>query len=318
MTLSSFLQNVLIAIVIGGSLGFLIAEVQNHYDPLVSKTILCTEATLVKNDKLVTINLSPDVVKGPLEQFDILNLEPFSLGLPGLILTNTNAEIFLFFTFLVLSSIFINYIQMSSWIPSKTARLIYILELVFQELMILVFRNVGLLIGQVYFPCLVFIFLVLTALNLVGMVPYSFTITSHIIVTFTLSATLFVGINIRSIIDKQYTFFCLFLPTGAPDIISPFLVVIELISYIARVFSLAIRLFANMMAGHTLLKILIGFSFTIASQNINSNWPLLFVALVPFFIVYIITFLEVAIALLQGYVFTVLMCLYIKDLHVAH
>jgi len=97
-----------------------------------------------------------------------------------------------------------------------------------------------------------------------------------------------------------------------------FLVVIELISYIARVFSLAIRLFANMMAGHTLLKILIGFSFIIALQNLNSTWPLLFVAFIPFLLVFIITFLEVGIALLQGYVFTVLMCLYIKDLYVAH
>jgi F-type H+-transporting ATPase subunit a len=73
-----------------------------------------------------------------------------------------------------------------------------------------------------------------------------------------------------------------------------------------------------MMAGHTLLKILIGFSFVIASQNINGSWPLLMVAFIPFLIVFIITFLEVAIALLQGYVFTVLLCLYIKDLYVAH
>jgi len=79
------------------------------------------------------------------------------------------------------------------------------------------------------------------------------------------------GINIRAMGDQKLKFFTLFLPSGAPIIIVPFLVIIELISYIARVFSLAIRLFANMMAGHTLLKILIGFAFLIASQNINTT-----------------------------------------------
>jgi len=321
MSLSMFIEAIALGLVIGYVLdryvGEYLANVQDKTAVNDTKEVPVEPATpnLVETP---TPEVTSEIVKGPLEQFDILHLDSFSFGLPGLILSNTNAEVFLFFTFLVLSLLFINYLQLSSWIPTKTSRLMYILELVLQELMILVFRNVGLVMGQVYFPWLVYIFLVLTALNLVGMIPYSFTITSHIIVTFTLSFTLFIGINIRSIIDKQFTFFGLFLPSGAPDIISPFLVVIELISYIARVFSLAIRLFANMMAGHTLLKILIGFSFTIASQNITSNWPLVFVALVPFFIVYIITFLEVAIALLQGYVFTVLMCLYIKDLHVAH
>ena len=135
---------------------------------------------------------------------------------------------------------------------------------------------------------------------------------------FFLSFTLFMGINIRALLDKKFHFFSLFLPSGAPMVIAPFLVIIELISYVARVFSLAIRLFANMMAGHTLLKILIGFSYLIIVDSLTNNWPLFFVGLIPFFLVYIITFLEVAIALLQAYVFTVLLCLYIKDLYVAH
>jgi ATP synthase subunit 6 len=90
-------------------------------------------------------------------------------------------------------------------------------------------------------------------------------------VTFCFSFLIFVGINIRSILDKQTTFFSLFLPSGAPLIIAPFLVIIEIISYVARVFSLAIRLFANIMAGHTLLKILIGFAFLIAGQGFQNN-----------------------------------------------
>jgi ATP synthase subunit 6 len=264
-----------------------------------------------------TLNLLTQVYS-PLEQFDILNLG--SLGFFGIsiITSNTNAEFFLVMTFVVLSLFFINYNQNGLWIPAKKQSLSYVLELIYQELMVIVFRNVGLTVGQLYFPWLVFIFLVIAGLNLMGMIPYAFTITSHIIVTFAFSFTLFIGINIRAILDKQLHFFSLFLPSGAPIVVAPFLVVIELISYIARVFSLAIRLFANLMAGHTLLKILIGFSFTIAVQNMTGNWPLLIAALIPFFVVFMITFLEVAIALLQGYVFTVLMCLYIKDLYVAH
>ena len=248
------------------------------------------------------------LILSPLEQFEVLKMNFFL----------SNVDLFIVFTFLLVSLLFINYNTVSLWIPTASYKIFYLLELVYQELMVIVFRNVGLKVGQLYFPWLVFIFLVIVALNLVGMIPFSFTITSHIVVTFLLSFTIFIGINIRAILDKQLTFFGLFLPSGAPLIIAPFLVLIELISYIARVFSLAIRLFANMMAGHTLLKILIGFSFLIGSQNLTSTWPLVMVAVVIFFLVFVITFLEVAIALLQGYVFTVLLCLYIKDLYVAH
>jgi F-type H+-transporting ATPase subunit a len=88
------------------------------------------------------------------------------------------------------------------------------------------------------------------------MVPYTFTITSHLLFTFSLSLSIFVGINIIGIKKLKMQFFQLFFPTGVPLIMGPFLIIIELISYFARVFSLAIRLFANIMSGHTLLKIL--------------------------------------------------------------
>lgn len=257
----------------------------------------------------------PLFVLSYLEQFDILNLEIIS---SISFFTSTNAEVFLIFTFLIILLMFFNYTKNMSWIPVGTQRLSYVLEITYQELMIIVFRNVGYNTGQIYFPWLIFIFLVISTLNLMGMLPFAFTITSHIIVTFLISFILFVGLNIRAMLDKHVTFTELFLPSGALIVIVPFLILIELISYIARVFSLAIRLFANMMAGHTLIKILIGFSFAIGVQNVNSNWPLVIVAIIPFILVFIITFLEVAIAILQAYVFTVIICLYIKDLHTAH
>jgi ATP synthase subunit 6 len=92
------------------------------------------------------------------------------------------------------------------------------------------------------------------------MIPYSFTVTSHLATTFYLALSAFIGINITAIKKNNLAIFNLFLPKGVPSFIIPFLILIELISYFARVFSLAIRLFANMMSGHTLLKILAGFS----------------------------------------------------------
>lgn len=248
------------------------------------------------------------IVNSPLEQFEVLNFGYFF----------TNAQVFLLSSVLVTCFLWYTYSQESLWIPNGQRSFSHIIELLYKELMVLVYRNVGGKHGQTYFPWLVFTFFFVSGANLIGMIPYTFTITSHIIVTFCLSFTLFIAINIQAIHGKEVSWFQLFVPSGAPTLILPFLVVIEIISYIARVFSLAIRLFANMMAGHSLLKILIGFAFVIGFQFNTNVWPLYFLALVPFFIVFLITFLEVAIALLQGYVFTVLMCLYIKDLHVSH
>lgn len=248
------------------------------------------------------------VIFSPLEQFEILNFGFFF----------TNAQVFLFSSIAVISFLWYSYSYEALWLPNANRSYSQILELLTKELMVLVFRNVGGQHGQVYFSWLVFTFFFVAGANLIGMIPFTFTITSHIIVTFCLSFYLFMAINIQAYVSKDLSFYGLFVPSGAPTLILPFLVLIEIISYIARVFSLAIRLFANMMAGHSLLKILIGFAFVIGFQINSPVWPVYFLGLIPFFIVFLITFLEVAIALLQGYVFTVLMCLYIKDLHTSH
>ena len=184
-----------------------------------------------------------NLVVSPLEQFEVLNLTNLNF-----FIFSTNAQFFLLLTFITVSLFYINYNQNNLLVPATTQYLSYVLETLFQELLILIYRNVGLRVGQLYFPWFVFIFLTVGGLNLIGMIPYTFTVTSHIVATFALSFTLFVGINIRAVMDKGFEFFALFLPSGAPVAIAPFLVIIELISYIARVFSLAIRLFANLMA----------------------------------------------------------------------
>jgi len=112
---------------------------------------------------------------------------------------------------------------------------------------------------QIFVPFLFFTFLFILISNLFGMVPYSFTLTSHLSITFFLALSFFIGVNIFGILTNGIEFLNLFLPASSPILISPLLIVVEFVSYFARVFSLSIRLFANMMAGHALMKILAGF-----------------------------------------------------------
>ena len=175
-----------------------------------------------------------------------------------------------------------------------------------------VFKVVRTNIGRYYtfssFIFFLFFFFVFSA-NIVGMIPYSFTITSQLVVTFTMGVILFLTLNFLCIWLHGMYFFSLFLPGGAPTIIIPLLVLIELISYTARVFSLSIRLFANLMSGHTLLKILANFSWLMISAF--GIWHLLFI--VPFTIVFLVTGLEIAIGMLQAYVMTILVTIYFRD-----
>jgi F-type H+-transporting ATPase subunit a len=160
---------------------------------------------------------------------------------------------------------------------------------------------------QQYIVPLFYLFCVIVLANLIGLTPFAFTTTSSFVITFFFSATFFVGINIIAAWKQGWRVFELFLPGGAPLEIVPFLIFIEAVSYIARVFSLSIRLFANMMSGHALLKILIGFSTALLAAGA------LFLAPFPWIIVTAITCLELLIALLQGYVFVILVVIYIND-----
>jgi ATP synthase subunit 6 len=141
------------------------------------------------------------------------------------------------------------------------------------------------------------------------MVPYSFTLTSHLIITFTLSLIIYIGFNLIGIKKHKLNFLNLLLPSGASIFLVPLLVPIELVSYIFRVISLPVRLFANMMAGHTLLKVIAGFAWSML--NVNS---FLFVAhFIPLILLVLLVGLELGVAMIQAYVFTILTCMYIND-----
>jgi ATP synthase subunit 6 len=129
----------------------------------------------------------------------------------------------------------------------------------YQMILNVVNENAGVK-AKKFFPLIFTTFVIILTCNLIGMIPYSFTVTSHLIVTFSTALAIFTGINILGILKHGKHFLSLFFPPGAPMALAPLLVLIESISYIFRVLSLSIRLFANLMSGHTLLKILATFS----------------------------------------------------------
>ena len=138
--------------------------------------------------------------------------------------------------------------------------------------------------------------------NMLGMVPYSFTFTSHIIVTFALAAFVFICVTVLGFVKHGFHYFALLAPQGLPFYMLPILIPIELISYLSRPISLSVRLFANMLAGHTLLKVFAGFVL-----------PLGLAGILPLAFIVALTGLEILIAFLQAYVFAILTCLYIND-----
>jgi ATP synthase subunit 6 len=243
------------------------------------------------------------MIFSPLEQFQIIALIPFG-GSFDLSFTNSSLLMFfivLFSTFLYSFGTYESTIAPSRW--QSFAEDIYNFALT------LVNENINSPRAHQFFPIIFTLFTFLLFANVLGMIPYSFTVTSHLVVTFGLSFGMFFGLNFIGIAHHGFHFLSLFLPPGAPLFMAPFLVLIELISYSFRVASLAVRLFANMMAGHALLKILAGFIFAMFS----AGGIMYLLHLAPLAIVFAIMGLEFGIACLQAYVFTVLTCIYIND-----
>ena len=198
----------------------------------------------------------------PLEQFQIislLNIKLFSLdfSFTNLFLINV-LVLFLFFVLISLLISNVNYLGKSALflIPNNWQILI---ENMYEVVAQLLFDNIN-IEGQKYFPFIFVLFCFILFSNLIGLIPYSFTITSHLIVTFTLSFSIFIGINLICIQKHKFHMMSLFIPSNTSFGLALLLVPIELLSYIFKPISLGVRLFANLMAGHTLLKVIVGFS----------------------------------------------------------
>ena len=256
------------------------------------------------------------LILSPLEQFQILSLitikiYDFDLSFTNALLINiiilTGFGIVLYCN----SSIKNNTKTISFFLyPNNWQALIEFIYIVISQLVFdLITSN-----NKKYFPFIVVLFLFILFNNLIGLIPYSFTITSHLIITFALSFSIFIGINIISFKRHNIAMFSLFLPANTTFFLALLLVPIEFISYVAKPISLGVRLFINLMAGHTLLKVIVGFAWNIVL--LESIYSISFI--IPIIILIILMGLEFSVALIQTYVFITLTCIYINESEVLH
>ncbi|ASV86550.1 ATP synthase F0, A subunit [Ochrobactrum quorumnocens] len=169
--------------------------------------------------------------------------------------------------------------------------------------------------GMKFFPLVFSLFMFILVANLIGMFPYAFTVTSHIIVTFALAMLVFLTVTIYGLLRHGFKFFRLFMPAGVPVMLAPIIVPIELMSYISRPISHSVRLFAVMLAGHITLKVFAGFVVGLGSLGSLG----LISAIMPLAMTVALTALELLMAIIQAYVFTMLSCMYLNDaLHPSH
>lgn len=247
----------------------------------------------------------------PLEQFQIIKLLP--LVFLGLDFSITN---FLIINILTLGFfiIIVYYFSLKHNKINQTAFFFIpnswqvCVETLYDVVSQLLFDNVN-VEGEKYFPYISMIFSFIIFNNLIGLIPYSFTITSHIIVTFTLSFSIFIGINIIGFKKHSLKMLSLIIPANSTIILALVLVPIEFVSYIAKPVSLGVRLFINLMAGHTLLKVIVGFAWSmLLLEDLVA-----IIHLVPLLLLVILMGLELCVALIQAYVFTILTCIYLND-----
>ena len=251
------------------------------------------------------------MLHAPLEQFQILQLIPinvFSLdfSITNFLLINLLA-LFSFISFIYYNYSHKNYLQETSpfFIPNSWQKGIEsISEITAQLISDIISTD-----NEKYFPIISVLFNFIFFSNLIGLIPYSFTATSHLIITFTLSFSIFIGINIITFRKYKMKTFSLFLPANTTFFLALLLVPIEFISYIAKPISLGVRLFINLMAGHSLLKVIIGFSWSMLLLENFTSIGLIF----PMLILVILFGLELGVALIQTYVFIILTCIYIQD-----
>jgi F-type H+-transporting ATPase subunit a len=233
----------------------------------------------------------------PIEQFQIERLVPLHIG--SVDVSYTNSALLMTIAVVLIGLLLIAGTARGALVPG---RLQSIAEMAYEFVANMVDENIGHHGGQEFFPLVFSIFMFVFFGNTLGLIPYSFTFTSHIVVTFALALFVFLLVTLVALYKHGIKFFSLFFPSGAPILMAPILIPIEIVSYLSRPVSLSIRLFANMMAGHTMMAVFAGFTITL---GIFGFFPIAInVALYA---------LEVIVTALQAYVFTILTCLYLRD-----
>ena len=190
----------------------------------------------------------------PMHQFNVYRIGP-EIVLGNTEISFTNASLFMSVSAFAIVSLFFLGTKKKTILPNKMQ---LIAELSYTFISKMINETAGTK-GKPYFPFIFTLFMFVLFCNMVGMLPYAFTVTSHIIVTFTLAAIIFIGVTVIGFIKHGLGYLKLFVPSGVPIILLPLIVIIEIISYLSRPVSLSVRLFANMMAGHTMLKVFGGF-----------------------------------------------------------
>ena len=239
----------------------------------------------------------------PVEQFEIKTIVELSAA--GYDISFTNSSLFMLLAMVVGGVFLMSAMRRRDLVPG---RLQGAAEMMYEFVADMVRSNVG-KDGRAYFPFVFTLFVFLLFGNMLGLVPYSYTFTSQIIVTFAMAGFVFLGVTLIGLVKHGLHFFSFFVPQGAPKVLIPFLIVIEVISYFVRPVSLSVRLFANMLAGHTMLKVFAGLAVMISGAGGIAMTG----SVLPFLALVGLTGLEVLVAALQAYVFTILTCMYLND-----
>ena len=234
----------------------------------------------------------------PMQQFNVNKIGP-EIKLGGIDLSFTNSSLFMVLSLIIISIFLYFGTKEKKIVPNKVQ---LIAEMFYNFIAKMISDTAGSK-ARPYFPFIFSLFMFVLVCNMIGMLPYSFTVTSHIIITLIMAMFIFIAVTVIGFIKHGFKYLSLFVPKGVPIVLLPLITVIEIISYLSRPVSLSVRLFANMMAGHTMLKVFGGF---VVSLGILGGWlPLSFsVAL---------TGLEILVAFLQAYVFAILTCIYLND-----
>ena len=239
-------------------------------------------------------------MKSPLEHFEL----NFFFKIPLIFLSLSN-YLFYFFTFLFLLILLKSFNNSNSLIPSRSQ---IFFEGFFNFILTLTKQQVRSLRFLKLFPLFFFLFISILFLNVSSLVSFNVAITGHIIATLTLVFGSFIALVIIGFLNFRMDFFKLFQPSGVPSALFPIFVVIEVLSFIIRPFSLAIRLFANMLSGHTLMNIFATFGlFVLKSSILFFYFPLL--------LIFFIIILEICVAIIQAYVFVILLLIYFNDIY---
>lgn len=234
----------------------------------------------------------------PLEQFAIQDLTAPLFTIGGHHIAVTNSAIFMMSAVVLSSGLLLAGAGKGAMIPGRIQAMS---ELFYEFISNMIRDNVG-SGGKKFFPFIFTLFIFTLFGNILGMLPYGYTFTSQIAVTFFMAMVVFLGVTLIGLFKHGLHFFSLFFPHGAPLFTAPILIPIELVSYLSRPISLSVRLFANMTVGHVLLKVLAGFVVALG-----------FFGFVPLIVLVAITALELLVALLQAYIFTILCCIYLND-----